>query len=383
MEKKIVLVCGEPSGDLQAGLLVSKLKELDKTLRVFAVGGENLRLAGAEIFQDIKGLSVLGLFDVLKKIGVFKKLMAAVLEKIDQVKPDAVILVDFSGFNLRLAKAVNRRAKTIYYISPQVWASRQGRVETIRKFIDKLIVIFKFEQDFYRKLGIEAEFVGHPLLDIVKPSAGKEAILKEFGLKEGQPVFALLPGSRSAEVKRILPVMLKSARLIQEKIPNAQFIISKPSGADNSIYESSLRGAKRRSNLNSEIKIIESRQYDCLNAADFVLVCSGTATLETAITRKPNVIIYKMGLLNYLLYRPMVKVPFIGMENIVAGKMLAPEFIQFRALPRLIADKVLEIFNGKKKLEELKKDFANLKEKLGPPGAPSRAARSIISFCNS
>ena len=383
MEKKIILVCGEPSGDLQAGLLVSKLKELDKTLRVFAVGGENLRLAGAEIFQDIKGLSVLGLFDVLKKIGVFKKLMAAVLEKIDQVKPDAVILVDFSGFNLRLAKAVNRRAKTIYYISPQVWASRQGRVETIRKFIDKLIVIFKFEQDFYRKLGIEAEFVGHPLLDIVKPSAGKEAILKEFGLKEGQPVFALLPGSRSAEVKRILPVMLKSARLIQEKIPNAQFIISKPSGADNSIYESSLRGAKRRSNLNSEIKIIESRQYDCLNAADFVLVCSGTATLETAIMQKPNVIIYKMGLLNYLLYRPMVKVPFIGMENIVAGKMLAPEFIQFRALPRLIADKVLEIFNGKKKLEELKKDFANLKEKLGPPGAPSRAARSIISFCNS
>ena len=383
MEKKIVLVCGEPSGDLQAGLLVSKLKELDKTLRVFAVGGENLRLAGAEIFQDIKGLSVLGLFDVLKKIGVFKKLMATVMEKIDQVKPDAVILVDFSGFNLRLAKAVNRRAKTIYYISPQVWASRQGRVETIRKFIDKLIVIFKFEQDFYRKLGIEAEFVGHPLLDIVKPSAGKEAILKEFGLKEGQPVFALLPGSRSAEVKRILPVMLKSARLIQEKIPNAQFIISKPSGADNSIYESSLRGAKRRSNLNSEIKIIESRQSDCLNAADFVLVCSGTATLETAITRKPNVIIYKMGLLNYLLYRPMVKVPFIGMENIVAGKMLAPEFIQFRALPRLIADKVLEIFNSKKKLEELKKDFANLKEKLGPPGAPSRAARSIISFCNS
>ena len=383
MEKKIVLVCGEPSGDLQAGLLVSKLKELDKDIRVFAVGGENLRRAQAEVFQDIKGLSVLGFFDVLKKIGVFKKLMAAVLEKIDQVKPDAVLLVDFSGFNLRLAKNINKGYPVIYYISPQVWASRQGRVETIRKFINKLIVIFKFEQDFYRKFGIEAEFVGHPLLDIVQPSISKEAFRGQFGLNQEAPVFALLPGSRTSEVKRILPVMLKSARLIQEKIPNAQFIISKPSGADNSIYESSLRGAKRRSNLNSEIKIIESRQYDCLNAADFVLVCSGTATLETAITRKPNVIIYKMGLLNYLLYRPMVKVPFIGMENIVAGKMLAPEFIQFRALPRLIADKVLEIFNGKKKLEELKKDFANLKEKLGPPGAPSRAARSIISFCNS
>ena len=180
--------------------------------------------------------------------------------------------------------------------------------------------------------------------------------------------------------------MLKSARLIQEKIPNAQFIISKPASLDDSLYHQqagnlilSLPGLTGQ----SRFKLITSRQYACLNAADFVLVCSGTATLETAIMQKPNVIIYKMGLLNYLLYRPMVKVPFIGMENIVAGKMLAPEFIQFRALPRLIADKVLEIFNGKKKLEELKKDFANLKEKLGPPGAPSRAARSIISFCNS
>ena len=383
MEKKIVLVCGEPSGDLQAGLLVSKLKELDKSVRVFAVGGENLRQAGADIFQDIKGLSVLGLFDVLKKIGVFNKLMNTILDKIDQVKPDAVILVDFSGFNLRLAKAINRRSRIIYYISPQVWASRQGRVETIREFIDKLIVIFKFEQDFYRKFGIEAEFVGHPLLDIVKPSTSKEETRKEFGLKEGAPVFALLPGSRVGEIKMILPIMLESARLIQEKIPAAQFIISKPSSLDNSLYTKiinnpSLRGAKRRSNLNLKVKLIESRQYDCLNVADFVLVCSGTATLETAIMRKPNVIIYKMGLLNYLLYRPLIKVPFIGMENIVAGKMLAPEFIQFQAKPRLIANKVLEIFNDKKLLEGLNEDFDSLRLKLGSPGAPLRAAQSVM-----
>ncbi len=383
MEKKIILVCGEPSGDLQAGLLVSKLKELDKGIRVFAVGGENLRRAGAEIFQDIKGLSVLGLFDVLKKIGVFKKLMNTVLDKIEQVKPDAVVLVDFSGFNLRLAKNINKRYPVIYYISPQVWASRPGRVEIIRKFIDKLIVIFKFEQDFYQKFGIEAEFVGHPLLDIVQPSISQKEARKEFGLKEVALVFALLPGSRPSEVKRILPVMLKSARLIQKEIPNAQFIISKPSFLDNSLYTKlinnpSLRGAQRRSNPNLEIKLIEGRQYDCLNAADFVLVCSGTATLETAIMQKPNIIIYKMGLLNYLLYRPLVKVPFIGMENIVAGKMLAPEFIQFRARPKFIAEKALEIFNNQKLLEGLKEDFADLRLKLGPPGAPLRAAQSLM-----
>ena len=400
MEKKIILVCGEPSGDLQAGLLIAKIKEIEPQTQVLAMGGDFLRRAGARVFQDIRGLSVLGFFDALKKIGEFKRLMRTVLAKIEEVKPDAVILVDFSGFNLRLARkinpvrgrtpeasdgclrqpasnGVNKRFKTIYYISPQVWASRRGRVETIKKYIDKMLVIFEFEKEFYAQFGIEAEFTGHPLLDIVHPSMNKEDFLKSFGLGENSPIFSLLPGSRVAEIKNILPIMLESAKLIQEKIPAAQFIISKAGNIDKNVYALILSRYKLK------IKLIESRQYDCLNAADFVLVCSGTATLETAIMRKPNVIIYKMGLLNYLLYRPLVKIPFIGMENIVAGRMLAPEFIQFRARPSLIADKILEIFNDKNKLEELKKDFAALKEKLGPPGAPSRAAQSIISFCNS
>jgi len=372
MEKKIIIVSGEPSGDLQAGLLISGLKELDSGIGVFSVGGSCSQKAGAEIIQDIKGLSVLGFFDVLKKLGEFKKLMRLVLDKIEEIKPEAIILVDFSGFNLRLAKKINKRVRTIYYISPQVWASRPGRIRTIKKFIDKMLVIFQFEQDFYKKFGIDAEFVGHPLLGLVKPSMSKEEARNEFGLNETSPVFALLPGSRAGEVKRILPIMLESARLIQEKIPQAKFIISKPPSLDNTLYEiilaSSLRGALiqsgRQSNLNLEIKLIEAKQYDCLNVADFVLVASGTATLETAIMQKPNVVIYKMGFLNYLLYRPLVKVPFIGMENIVAGKELAPEFIQFRAKPKLIADKILEVFQDKKRLLEIEKGFLELKQKI-------------------
>ncbi|OGX42891.1 MAG: lipid-A-disaccharide synthase [Omnitrophica WOR_2 bacterium RIFCSPLOWO2_02_FULL_45_28] len=398
MEKKIIIVSGEPSGDLQAGLLISGLKELDSGIGVFSVGGSCSQKAGAEIIQDIKGLSVLGFFDVLKKLGEFKKLMRLVLDKIEEIKPEAIILVDFSGFNLRLAKKINKRVRTIYYISPQVWASRPGRIRTIKKFIDKMLVIFQFEQDFYKKFGIDAEFVGHPLLGLVKPSMSKEEARNEFGLNETSPVFALLPGSRAGEVKRILPIMLESARLIQEKILEAKFIISKPPSLDNTIYEKilksslrrmkpffqSLRGALtqsgRRSNLNLEIKLIEAKQYDCLNVADFVLVASGTATLETAIMQKPNVVIYKMGFLNYLLYRPLVKVPFIGMENIVAGKELAPEFIQFRAKPKLIADKILEVFQDKKRLLEIEKGFLELKERLGQPHAPLRAAKSILAL---
>ena len=402
MEKRIIIIAGEPSGDLQAGLLIAKIKEIEPQTQVLAMGGNCLRRAGALVFQNIQGLSVLGFFDALKKIGEFRQLLRTVLAKIEEVKPEAVILVDFSGFNLRLAKKINKRFKTIYYISPQVWASRRGRIRTIKKYIDKMLVIFEFEKEFYAKFGIEAEFIGHPLLDIVKPSMSKETARREFGLKEESPVFALLPGSRTGEVKRILPIMLKSARLIQEKIPAAQFIISKPSSLDNAIYERILNSvipaqasglAARQAgiqttgspigNLNLEVKLIASRQYDCLNIADLVLVCSGTATLETAITQKPNVIIYKMGLLNYLLYRPLVKIPFIGMENIVAGKLIAPEFIQFKAKPKAIALKVLEMFRDKNQYELTRKELAGIKEKLGPPQAPLRAAKSVLAFINS
>lgn len=376
MEKKIIIVAGEPSGDLQAGLLISGLKELNSGIKVFAVGGSCSQKAGAQIIQEIKGLSVLGFFDVLKKLGEFKKLMRLVLDKIKEIKPEAIILVDFSGFNLRLAKKINKRVKTIYYIGPQVWASRPGRIKTIKKFIHKMLVIFKFEQGFYEKFGIDAEFVGYPLLESVKPTMKKENILAEFALKENAPVFALLPGSRASEIKNILPVMLKTAKLIKEKILSAQFIISKAQSIDNNVYSCILNPA------GVDAKIIEGKQYDCLHAADFVLVASGTATLETAIMQKPNVVIYKMGLLNYLLYRPLVRVPFIGMENIVAGKLVAPEFIQFRARPKLIAEKILEIFHDKKRLADIEKDFMELKEKLGPPQAPLRAAKSILALIN-
>ncbi len=377
MEKKIIVIAGEPSGDLQAGLLVAKIKELDSSLEVYAMGGEYLRKAGAKIIHDIKDLSVLGFFDVLKKLTSFKRLMEFILHKIAELNPDCVIFVDFSGFNLRLAKKIHLLTKTIYYISPQVWASRQGRIKTIKECIDKMIVIFKFEQEFYQKFGITAEFVGHPLLDIVKPTLSHQEALQAFGLKENYPVFALLPGSRVSEIKNILPIMLESARLIKERIPHAQFIISKPSSLAMTTYQTILKAFKE------EAKIIEGKQYDCLNVADFVLVTSGTATLETAIMQKPNVVIYKMSMLNYMLYRPLVKVPYIGMENIVAGKLLAHEFIQFKAKPQMIVEKVLEILNDIQRLDGLKKEFTALREKLGEPQAPLRAAKSILAFINS
>jgi lipid-A-disaccharide synthase len=372
--KQIIIVCGEASGDLNAGYLAKSLKEIDPTIKISGVGGQLLRSSGAEIFYDIKGLSVMGLFDVLKKLPLFFSLKKLILQKIQQEKPDAIILVDFSGFNLRLAKAINRTLPVIYYVSPQVWASRPGRIKTIRKYIHKMIVLFKFEQDFYRSHGIDVDFAGHPLLDIVRPSMEKEGFLAKFNLSKSKTTIALLPGSRQSEIENVLPVMLGAAKIIAAKINNIQFLIAKSRQVEWSIYK------RLTLNFNYDLRIIEGMTYDCLNAADFCLVCSGTATLETAIMQKPFAIIYKMNPLNYLLYRPQVKVPYIGMANIVANKMIVPEFIQFKATADSIASSALKVLNDPAAAKQMTDGLALVKSRLGPGDAGSRAARAVMDF---
>jgi len=370
-EKQILLICGEASGDLNAANLAKEILKLDPEIKISAVGGEELRRAGAEIIYDIKDLSVIGLFDVLKKLPHFFALKDFILTKIKEKKPDCLIFVDFSGFNLRLAKSINKSIPTIYYISPQVWASRPGRIKTIKKFISRIIVLFKFEEEFYKEQGINVDFVGHPLLDIVKPTMDKKEFLRQFNLSTGKTTIALLPGSRKSEVRDILPLMLKSATLIEKQLKNVQFVIAKSPNVDWEIYIRETKG------FNSNLEIIEGKTYDCLNVADFALVASGTATLETAIMQKPFAVIYKMGLLNYLLYRPQVKVPFIGMVNIVADKLIVPEFIQFAASPKKISEFALRILKKPQEAEQMKKDLASVKSLLGEKGAAFRAAKIV------
>jgi len=372
-EKKVLIICGEASGELHAASLTAALKKINPQIKITGVGGEALRQAGADIIYDIKGLSVIGLFDVLKKLPKFFELKKFLLYTIRQEKFDAVIFVDFSGFNLRLAKDIKNSIPTIYYVSPQVWASRQGRVRTIKEFIRKMIVLFKFEEEFYKKYGVDADFVGHPLLDIVKPTMQKKELLNNLKFSENKTTIALLPGSRKQEIRNILPVMLQTASLINQK-QDAQFLIAKSPSVDWEIYNQII------GRFNIEVKIVEGITYDCLNIADFVLVCSGTATLETAIMQKPFCVIYKMGLLNYLLYRPQVKVPYIGMVNIVAGKKIIPEFIQLGAVPKKIAHEVLQIMRNPAKLQEITSNLALVKSSLGEPGAASRAAKIISEF---
>ena len=371
-EKQILIVCGEASGDLNAANLAREIRKLDPSITIKAVGGDLLRHAGAQIIYDIKGLAVFGFFDVLKKLPQFFTLKDFLLKKIKEDKPDAIVFVDFSGFNLRLAKAINNAIRTIYYISPQVWASRSGRVKTIKRYISRMIVLFKFEEEFYKQHGIKVDFVGNALLDIVKPTADKLEFLRSYDLTHDKTTVALLPGSRKSEIKNIFPVMLRAAQRISKEMKSVQFVVAKSPHVDWNIYTNAVKGS------NLHIEIIEGKTYDCLNVADFALVASGTATLETAIMQTPFAIVYKMNMLNYLLYRPQVKVPFIGMVNIVAGRKIVPEFIQFQATPAKIAEYALKILKDASARAQMKSGLAEVKSLLGEKGASRRAAQIII-----
>jgi len=375
--KHIFIVCGEASGDLNAASLAKAIRHENPEVKISGVGGKLLKEAGVKICYDIKDLSVIGLFDVLKKLPKFLSLKRLILNKIKTDKPDALILVDFSGFNLRLAKAINKSIPVIYYISPQVWASRPGRIKTIKKYVDRMVVLFKFEKEFYKKYGIDADYAGHPLLDIVRPEMPKEDFIKQFHIYdpfESHPIIALLPGSRQQEVKRILPLMLEAGLLIKQVIDGAQFLVVKSTQVSWDIYHPITHAFKK------DLKIIEGKTYDCLNVADFAMVCSGTATLETAIMQKPFVVIYKMSLLNYLLYLPQVRIPYISLVNILAQKKVIPELIQFEATPRNISKQVSKILTDRFRKEELKKELAQIRSLLGDHGSSQRAAGIILDF---
>lgn len=373
-QKNILMVCGEPSGDLHAANLVRALKRLNPALKISAVGGPLLSQEDAKVFYPIKDLAVLGLFDVLRKLPKFFALKKLILKKISQEKPEAIILVDFSGFNLRLAKAIKKKISVIYYISPQVWASRPGRIKTIKKYISKMLVFFKFEQDFYKKYGIAVDFVGHPLLDVVSCTMEKKEFLNKFGLSESRLTIVLLPGSRKQETKNILPIMLEASLLINKKIKDTQFVIAKSADVDSHIYNGIIN------NIDLDIKIIEGKTYDCLKVADFCLVASGTATLETAIIERPFCVIYKMNPLNYFLYRWQIRVPYISMVNIMAQRKIIPEFIQFKARPQKIAEEAIKLLTDPAKIERMKNDLLEFKSLLGEKGASRRAAQIINNF---
>jgi len=375
MAKSILIVAPEPSGDLHASNLVKDLKALKTDLEFFGLGGLLCKEAGVDIDFDIKKLSVIGLVDVWKNIFTISKAFKGILKKVESRKTDLAILVDYPGFNLRLAKELKKRGiPVIYYISPQVWAWGEDRINIIKECVAKMLVFFKFEEDLYKKNGVSSEFVGNPLLETVKITLPKDEILKKYNLSKTKPVIALLPGSRTMEVKTLLKIMAGSAGIIAKELPSAQFVVAKYKNLPAALYEEVLKGRSL------DIRIVDGDAYNILSVSDFAVVASGTATLETAIIGTPFVITYKVGIINHIAYKIVAKIKVLGLVNVIAGRVIVPEFLQYDATPEKIARKSLEILRDGSKRADMISALGRVKSSLGTPGASQRAARAILPY---
>lgn len=373
MPKTIFMVAGEASGDLHGAYLAQALKKLNPEIKLCGAGGLLMQNSGVEIYYNFVDLAVVGFWEAIKNLKKFQAIFRFLCSKLDESNPQAVILIDYPGFNLRFAKKVKERGlKLIYYISPQVWAWGRNRIELIKQFVDKMIVIFKFEEELYKTHGIDVNFVGHPLLDIVKPTQSKPELLKKYGLAPNKRIISLLPGSRHVEVKRHLPIFLETCKILDKKMANLQFVVSKSSILPENLFSPYLKPYPL--NLTPI-----PNSYDCIEIADFVLVASGTATLETAILGKPMAIIYKTSFFTWLIAKLQIKIPYIGLVNVVADKKIVPEFIQYGARPKRIVPKVVDLLNSPAR-ESIKENLIKVRENLGKPGAAERAAKIILSL---
>lgn len=371
-QKHLIIVAGEASGDVHAAHLVDELKKLDRSLTFSGVGGPRLQASGVDLYKDISALAVVGFIEVIRHYGAICGIFNLILQKIEEVKPQAVILIDYPGFNLRLAKEIKRRnVKVIYYISPQVWAWKADRVEQIQKYVDKMLVLFRFEEDFYAQRGVRVDFVGHPLMDVLNVPMDKNKFCQRHGLDREKLTIGLLPGSRRNEINTLLPVMLKAADRLYKEFNSIQFLVLKAHTIERSLLEEYCCKAA------CQPKIIDAQTHDGINACHLCIVASGTATLETAILQKPMVIVYKTSFLTWLMAKLLVKIPYIGLVNVVAGKKIVPECIQFQATPAHVADEVRKIVTDETRIAAIKKNLRDIKNLLGAPGASRRAAKII------
>jgi len=370
-----MIIAGEASGDMRGAGLAIALNQLDPHIRITGIGGNYMRQAGVECFADITELAVIGIAEVIKNFGRIKKVFDQTVEKIYTTRPDVVILVDYPGFNLRLAREIKiHKIKVVYYISPQVWAWREKRVLKIKKLVDRMIVLFPFEQAIYSKYGMKVDYTGHPLVDEIIVSHGQTEVLKSLGLSASKTTIGLMPGSRAKEIERHLPCMLEAAKILFNQNKERQFILLRASSIPLKLIEDILMFYKHL-----PIIIYNGPTYDGINAMDAAIVASGTATLETALLKKPMVIIYKTSWITYSLAKALIKIPYIGLVNIVAGKKIVEELIQNDAEPFKIANTLESALHNPQAIEEL----ATVKTSLGEPGASLRAARVVMSVLNS
>jgi lipid-A-disaccharide synthase len=367
---KIMIVAGEASGDLHGANLAREILALDPDCRLFGMGGSLMKQAGVELIYDPTNVSVMGFSEVLKSVTVLKRVLARLGETLDQEKPDLVVHIDFPEFNMRLAEmAHNRGIRTVYYMSPSVWAWRQGRARKIARTITCVCAVFPFELPVYEQAGATTCYVGHPLVDIVKSDTARPDLLRQLDLDPEAPMYALLPGSREQEIRLHLPDMLKAALLMRHEIPDAQFVIALAHTVSRSMIEEYVAQEP-----GLPVVIAAGRTYDILAAAEAAMITSGTATLESALLGTPLVMVYRMSSSTYHILRMLVKIPYVALPNIVLGEEIVPELIQNAVTPARITAAMLALWQDPQRRAAVRSRLAQSIARLGPPGAVQRAA---------
>ncbi len=370
-----MIVAGEASGDMYGARVVEEAHRLDSSVRFFGIGGVAMRRAGVETLVDSKEMAVMGLFEIVSHFGVIYRAFKLLKSRLLTDKPDLLILIDYPGFNLRLA-AVAKRAgvKVFYYITPQVWAWHSSRARKIARLVDHAAVILPFEAPFFERVGLPVTFVGHPLLEMALPSMSKEAFQDEFGLDHHLRTVGLFPGSRKREIDSLLPVMLESAKLLQERFPDLQYILPLASSVDRETVD------RQVSASGVAVTVVEGKNYDVMQACDAIIAASGTVTMEIALFGVPMVIVYKASPLTFAIGIRLLNVEHVGICNIVAGERIVPELLQDDAEPVKIADELTKMLADSKYADSIRRKLLNVRSLLGDSGASRRVARLAMDI---
>ncbi len=370
---KYYIIAGEASGDLHGANLIASLKKKDPHAKIRAWGGNLMKKQGAMLVKHYRDLAFMGFVEVLLHLRTILKNLSFCKKDILKFKPDAIILIDYPGFNLKVAKfAHQHNIKVYYYISPQVWAWKKRRVHTIKKVVDKMLVILPFEKDFYDEYRVDAHYVGHPLLDELSrvKYITKDNFIRQNNLDPKKEIIALLPGSRKQEVTRMLGVMLK----VVDKFPDYQFVIGCAPSLPESFYNSLIG--------NENVSLVFNKTYQLLQVASAALVTSGTATLETALFYVPEVVCYKGNHISYLIAKNLIKVKYISLVNLIMNKPVLKELIQNDLTPENISEELKQLLTNHKRQRQLLDDYEELRCVLGNAGASSNAASIIFSDLN-
>jgi len=377
--KRYIIISGETSGDIYGSGLMRMIKKNHSTEVAFwGIGGDKMHKEGLYPLDHSDNISVVGFTEILKKIPSINNLINRIANFADDINPDGLILIDFPGFNIRLAKKLKKKIKVkfpiIYFISPQIWAWNEGRIKLIKRYIDKMMVIFPFEENFYKKNNIDATYVGHPFLDKWKPS-NSNLIREDFGLSINKKLVSIFPGSRSLEIKKHLPIYLQAIKKIQEQNSNYQFALGLAPGFDKIMI-------KENYNM-GDIKIIDQQPLKLLECSDAAIVTSGTISLQASLMGVPCVVGYKLSFLSWFLSRMLIKVKYISMTNIMADKMIIPELIQYKMIPKNIGNEIIKLLNDSQYYKNIQTELMKIKNIfINKKNVMENAANIIKSVCD-